>query len=164
MFRAETRACRSAGFIQLNAGDDPTASPQEIKRHGNHRVGLQLKHGIEKFALARVFPDFILEKRLFAGEDHADKSGAERLLKLAHQLFGMRTGIPGGNKKLSGLLQQPDGSFVRAGLREPALNDLAHQRIQQGGKLLRLKPAGNPFEALGEDGLEVCKCRLRKNV
>src|SRR5689334_4125566 len=115
MFWPETRACRSAGFIQLNTGDDPTASPQEVKWHGNHRVGLQLKHRIEKFALARVFPDLVFEKRLFAGEDHADKSGAERLLKFAHQLFGMRAGIPGGNKKLSSLLQQPHSSFVRAG-------------------------------------------------
>lgn len=125
-------AARAAtGFIQFHARDHSTACAQKIKRHGDHRAGLDLQHRIEQFALARILPDFVLQKWLLTGEHHANQPGLQRLLEFADQLVSVWAAIPGGDEMFTRLIEQPDGAFIRAGFGEAVLERLAHEGIEQ---------------------------------
>ena len=54
-------------------------------------MGLDAEFRIKELALLRVFPDLILEKWLFAGEDHADQAAIQRLLEGVDDL--LRVGV-----------------------------------------------------------------------
>jgi hypothetical protein len=59
----------------------------------------------------------------------------------------VRAGIPGGDKKFTRVIQQPNCPFVRAGLSEPVFDRLAHQRIEHRRELLRMNAFGNSLES-----------------
>ena len=151
MFGMKTRTSRRSGFIQLDTRDYAPACSEEIERHGDHGIRLNLEHRVKQLALARVFPDFVLEKRLLAGEDHANKPGAQRLLELADQPLRLRSRIPGGDKKFTGLIGQPDSSLICAGFDETACDRLSHERVEEGRELFRPDRFCDAFEPLGED-------------
>lgn len=164
MFR--TKACpgRRVRFIQLYAGDHTTTAAEEIKRDGNHGARLDLQRRIEQFAMTRIFPDLVFKERLFAGKNHANDARVQGLLEFSHQLVGVGAGIPGRDEKFANLIQEPDGAFIGAGFSEPAFNRLTHEWIEQRAELLRLNARGNPFEPLREDGLQLRKGWLRKDI
>src|SRR4051812_1040549 len=107
MFGAKSCSRRSARFVQLHAGKHPTTSAQEIEGNGNHRVRLHFEHRIEKFAVAGIFPDFVLEERLLAGEYHTNDARVQRLFEFTDQLVSVRAGIPGRDKKFGSLIEEP---------------------------------------------------------
>src|ERR1051326_6662986 len=76
----------------------------------------------------------------------------------------MRTAIPCRNKKFARLIQQPDSAFICAGFGESMFDCLAHQRIEQRRELLGLKGGCNPFEAFCENGFQIQKGWIGKNV
>jgi hypothetical protein len=164
MFRTKASPGRRVGFIQLDAGDHPTTAPEEIKRHGNHRAGLNLKGRIEKLAVARIFPDLILKERLLAGEDHANDTSLQWLFEFAHKLPGVRARIPGRDKKFARLIQKPNSAFIRACFSEAVFNRLAHQGIKHRSELLRVNACGNSLEPLRKSGPQIQKRWVRKDV
>lgn len=114
--------------------------------------------------MAGIFPDLVFEKRLLAGKDHANDAGLQRLFEFADELVSIRAGIPGGNEKFTGLIQEPDGAFVGAGFGEAMFDGLAQQRIEERTELLGLNACGNTFEPLREDGLQLRKSWIGKYI
>ena len=153
-----------AGVFQLDAGNDAATGLQKIKGNGDHGPGLHVEHGIEHLALFGVLPNLVFEEGLFGRENHADEAGVEGLFELADEFIGIRASVVGRNEIFAGLIHEPDGAFVRAGLDEALAQDLAHEGIENIREFFGMNAGADSEQPIVKDRLQLLESGLGQDV